>query len=138
MSSSDEPISIVEDLDPEPPPKRASRTWEVIAGLLLLVAVLGFASWEWVHQTRLQNEYGAGTDAIARQDWELAEADFQAASGYLDADKQAQQAVDNIATRNEQYEAAVAAEKLSDWPATLKAIQQVTRIQSSYKDAVQI
>ncbi len=100
--------------------------------------MLGFASWEWVHQTRLQNEYGAGTDAIARQDWELAEADFQAASGYLDADKQAQQAVDNIATRNEQYEAAVAAEKLSDWPATLKAIQQVTRIQSSYKDAVQI
>jgi hypothetical protein len=138
MHYSDEPISIVEDLDPEAPPKRSARLWEVILGLLLLTAVLGFAGWEWVHQTHLQNEYGAGTDAIARQDWESAETHFQAASGYLDADKQAQQAVDNIATRNEQYDAAVSAEKLGDWPATLMAIQQVTRIESTYKDAARI
>jgi len=138
MHYSDEPISTIEDLDPEPPPKRSARLWEVILGLLLLVSVLGFAGWEWVHQTRLQSEYGAGTDAIARQDWESAEAHFQAASGYIDADKQAQQAIDNITTRNEQYDAAIAAEKLGDWPATLMAIQQVTRIESSYKDATQI
>jgi hypothetical protein len=134
----DEPISVVEDLDPEPPPKRNVQMWEVVLGLLVLVGVLGFAGWQWVRQSHLQSEYGAGEDAVASRDWQAAETHFAAAAGYLDADKQAQQAAENVATRDKEYGAALAAEKNGDWAATLNAIQQVTGLQPGYKDSARI
>src|SRR5436305_15088193 len=100
MPPYDEPISIVEDLDPEPTPKRSIYTWEVVLGMLLLVGVLTFAGWQWARQSNLQSEYGAAMDAVSHQDWLSAERHFAAASGYLDSDKQAQQAAEKIATRD--------------------------------------
>jgi len=114
------------------------HVWEVVLGLLVLVGVLGFAGWQWVRQSHLQSEYGSGEDAVARQDWQAAETHFGAAAGYLDSDKQEQQAAEKVATRDKQYDAAVAARNKSDWLATLNAIQQVTGIQPDYKDAAQI
>jgi hypothetical protein len=134
----DEPISIVEDLDPEPPPKRSVYIWEVVLGLLVLVGVLTFAGWQWVRQDRLQSEYEAGLNAVSHQDWQAAETHFGAASGYLDADKQAEQAAENVATRDKQYDAAVAAGNKGDWLGTLQAIRQVTDVQPGYKDSTRI
>ncbi len=139
MQNSDETMSVIEDLDPEPPPKRSARTWEVIVGMVLLVAVLGFAGWEWVHQNQQQNNYREGTDAMRPVRTGMsAQAHFAAASGYLDADKQAQAVATKITQRDDQYRIATSRSNSGDWIACLKAIQQVEAIEPGYKDLAQI
>src|SRR6476660_8904348 len=111
MSYPNEPISIVEDLDPEPPPHSAphipgyppgaafSQWWELVLGLALLVGVLAFAGWQWLQQLTLQNNYAAGYAAVARHDWDSARSFFASIPGYHDSDQQAQQAVEMIDQR---------------------------------------
>src|SRR5437773_243440 len=108
MPYPDEPISIIEDLDPEPPPRSGGRQgWEIALGLLVLVAVLAFAGWQWLHENRQRDDYASGVEAISNHDWEEAQTYFASASGYRDADKQAQQATQNIAQRDSQYNTAL-------------------------------
>jgi hypothetical protein len=139
MPYSDDPISIVEDLDPEPLPTRGSRQlWEVVLGMILLVAVLVLAGWQWHRQDAQQSSYVAGAQAAARHDWDGAQAFFAAASGYHDADRQAQAAATQVARRDDQYGKAVANKDTSNWAACLKSIQQVIEIQPGYKDSAHI
>src|SRR3954454_7629307 len=108
MPYSDEPISIIENLDPEPSTKGGGRQWwEITLGLALLVAVLAFAGWQWLWQDAQQSSYAGGIAAAARHDWEAAQAQFSFASGYHDADKRAQQAADMISQRDSQYHIAL-------------------------------
>src|SRR5262245_32937350 len=140
MPYTDEPISIIEDLDPEPPPRSASgipraalgQWWEVVLGLALLLGVLAFAGWQWLQQLTLQNSYAAGYDAVARHDWDAARSYFASIPGYHDADRQARLAADMIAERDNQYQIALAGKGKGNWAATLKSIQQVTAIQPGY------
>jgi len=136
--STEELFSTVEDLDPEPPPKRSWRFWDVGLGLLLLVTVLGVAGWEWYHQNQQQSDYEAGTTAMARRDWDAAQSHFAAASGYRDADKQAQVVATQVAQRNAQYNVALASQDKGDWIACLQAVQQVGTIEPGYEDSPQI
>lgn len=139
MPNPDEPISIVEDLDPDPPARDGGRQWwEIGLGLALLVGVLAFAAWQWFRQDAQQSSYSAGVVAARKDDWEAAQTLFANASGYHDADKQAQQAADMIAQRDNQYYVALATSGTGNWAATLKSIQQVTSIQPGYKDSAQI
>src|SRR5436190_947667 len=151
MPYQDEPISIIEDLDPEPPPHSALLTrvagarhsafgqwWEIVLGLALLVGVLAFAGWQWLQQLSLQNNYAAGYAAIARHDWDSARSFFASIPGYHDADMQAQQAVEMIGQRDNQYQVALTSKNADNWAACLKSIQQVTSIQPDYKDSAQI
>ncbi|MEO8286848.1 MAG: hypothetical protein ABI670_10480 [Chloroflexota bacterium] len=136
MSNSEEPISVVEDLDPEPQGKRGAgwQSRELVFGLLLLFGVLGFAGWQWIKQDNQQSSYARGTNALARQDWEAAVSLFSGASGYRDADKQAMEAASKISERNRQYEIAIGYAQAGNWAAALKSIQIIEEIQSGYKD----
>jgi hypothetical protein len=139
MPYSDEPTSVIEDLDPEPPLRHGGRQiWEVVLGLALLAAVLGFAGWQWLRQDAQQRDYLAGTQAATRQDWEEAQALFTSASGYRDADQQAQAAATMVAKRNDAYNIALSTRNAGNWAACLDSIRQVEAIQHSYKDSDQI
>ncbi len=139
MLYSDEPTSVIEDLDPEPPPLHGVRQiWEVVLGLALLAAVLGFAGWQWLRQDAQQRNYLAGTQAAVKQDWEEAQALFTSASGYHDADQQAQAAATMVAKRNDAYNIALSTRNAGNWAACLDSIRRVEAIQRSYKDSDQI
>jgi hypothetical protein len=109
-----------------------------VLGLIVLVGVLGFAGWQWVRQNHLQDEYAAGIQAGQRQDWDAARAHFAAASGYLDADRRAQDVATTIAERDNLYNNALAYENAGNWSACLDSIKQVIAIESGYKDSAQI
>ncbi len=139
MAHSDEPISVIEDLDPEPSPRRGGRqVWEVVLGVLLLAGVLGYVGWQWARQEAQQRTYDAGSDAATRRDWDQAHTLFAAASGYLDADTQAKAAATTIAKRDDLYKTALDNENAGNWMAGLKSIRQVDDIQPGYKDSAQI
>jgi hypothetical protein len=139
MPYPDEPVSIVEDLDPEPPPISGRRQWwELALGLALLVGVLVFAGLQGIRQNAQQNSYAAGVAAAGKHNWEAAQTLFASASGYHDADRQAQDAAAKIAQRDNQYRLALANEETGDWAACLKSIQQVIDIQPGYKDSARI
>ena len=86
MPGSHEPVSVVEDLDPEPEqsPSRFQLR-ELVLGLLLLVGVLGFAGWQWWSQESRQSSYARAVTALSRNDLDQARALFAGASGYRDA-----------------------------------------------------
>jgi hypothetical protein len=139
MPNSDEPTSVVEDLDPEPPARHGGRqAWEPVLGVVLIALVLGFAGWQWLRQSQQQSSYAAGIEAAQRFDWEAAQAYFRSASGYSDADKQVQEIDGKIALRDDQYDTAIAALNAGNWAACLKSIQQVTDVQPGYKDSTRI
>lgn len=133
-----EHISIVEDMDPVPSRRGSWQGWEVALGISLLVGVLAFASWQGFRQDQQESNYAAGKEAVASRDWDGAHARFAAASGYRDADKQAQAVAATIAERDEQYNIAVSDEQTGEWAACLKSIQQVMQIEPGYKDAARL
>jgi hypothetical protein len=139
MPYTDEPISIIEDLDPEPQSSRGGRQfWEVVLGLLILAGVLAFAGWQWYRQEVIQANYASAVQAAIDHRWEDAHSLFAAASGYHDADSQAQAAAAKIGIRDNQYQVALASRDAGNWAACLKSIKQVNEIQFGYKDALQI
>ncbi|HST06396.1 MAG TPA: hypothetical protein VLQ48_16915, partial [Chloroflexia bacterium] len=72
-----EPISVVEDLDPEPPGKPGlSQRLELLVGVFVLVVVLSFVGWQWWHQQVQVSSYAAGQTALANVDWDAALSDF--------------------------------------------------------------
>ncbi|HUS14021.1 MAG TPA: hypothetical protein VM536_03290, partial [Chloroflexia bacterium] len=78
------PWADIEDLDPEPPARGMGRR-EWILGVLLLVSVLGLASWQWWDQQGKVTHYRAGQRAARAHEWDAALAAYRAAPGYLDA-----------------------------------------------------
>ena len=79
MSDAIEPISVVEDLDPEPPSKAGlTQRLEVLVGIFLLVAVLTYVGWQWWHAQAQTNAYNAGESALTAEDWDaLKEGNFR-------------------------------------------------------------
>ncbi|HYP39823.1 MAG TPA: hypothetical protein VEX13_05630 [Chloroflexia bacterium] len=129
----DQDISIVEDLDPEP----ATRGWtlqarEVVLGLALLIGVLSWAGWQWWDQEGKANIYRQGQQAEYRQRWEEAYAKYSAISGYKDADIRAQEAERLIKERDRCASEAIELASNQEWAASLKALQEVHRIQADY------
>ena len=69
----DEPISIVEDLDPEPPSKPgSSQRIELLVGVIFLSCVLAFVALQWWHQQAQISDYASGQAAMASNDWDSA------------------------------------------------------------------
>ena len=135
----DEPISIVEDLDPEPEP---TGSWlhlrEVVLGLLLLVGVFVWSGWEWWHQDQQQANYSIAQQAAADQDWEKALDYFSRVEGYKDADTRATEMKDLVSERNKQYEIAASSAEKGQWAAALQASEAVRRVQRDYRDTNQL
>ncbi|HYO50872.1 MAG TPA: hypothetical protein VEW94_13555, partial [Chloroflexia bacterium] len=118
-----DPISVVEDLDPEPPGKyKLAYAREFALGVVLLAAVLGFACWQWWQQEYRTSSYRYAQEAEASHDLDRALSLYSAASDYRDANAQATAIATLIAQRNEHYQAANEHAVKGEWPAALEAL----------------
>ena len=129
----DEPISLVEDLDPEPPvrPGLHSRL-ELILGVFLLACVLAFVGWQWWRQQAQVSSYAAGQTALADVDWDAALSDFSQAGDYRDAASQAQRAQEQVDERNRLYDSAQEHAANNQWLAALTDVRATALIQPGY------
>ena len=122
-------LASIEDLDPEPPGHAARiHRRELILGLLLVCALVGFGGWQWWDQGGKLGYYHAGQRAAAAHDWEAARTAYVAAGDYSDARSRAAEAATLITQRQEQSQLALAAAARGEWPAALAAAQQVLSI----------
>jgi hypothetical protein len=135
MSGWDGPVSVVEDLDPEPeqPPGRFLLR-DLVLGLLLLVGVLAFAGWQWWSQESRQSNYTNAVAALTNNDLDQARALFAGASGYRDADTRLADLDQRIAQRDSLYTTATAHISARDWPAALADLRSLRAIQPAYRD----
>ncbi|HMA36408.1 MAG TPA: hypothetical protein VKY74_18270 [Chloroflexia bacterium] len=129
----------IEELDPEPPARaRRGPRWERVLGLLLVLGLVGFGSWQWWQDSMLLGAYHAGQRAGAAHDWAAAQAAYLAAGGYADARQQAAVAAGKLVERDRQYALATAAAARGDWPAVLQAVQHLRRVVPDYRDSARL
>jgi hypothetical protein len=129
------PISVVEDLDPEPQgADRRRRLGELVLGLMLLIGVLSWGGWQWWHDTTLQEAYRTGSEAAERRDWDTARDAFRQASGYRDADSRAEDAARLVAGRDSRYAAATRALAEGRPLEAFQATTVLRTIQPDYRD----
>src|SRR5687768_17479488 len=93
-------ISIVEELDPEPPREGLSRTREFLLGLLIVTAVLAWGGWESWRQEHGGRNYRLGQQAESRHDWDAARAYYADAAGFKDADARGAEAARLVSERD--------------------------------------
>lgn len=135
----DEPISIVEELDPEPEPTgRWLHLREVMLGFLLLAGVLAWSGWEWWQQDYNQSNYLVAQQAADNQDWDRALQYFGIVKGFKDADIRASDMNKLVTERDTQYEIASSSAEKGEWAATLQAAEAVRRVQRNYRDTSQL
>jgi hypothetical protein len=141
MSSRDDnPLSEVEDLDPEPDQVRGRAWWrsprvgEVILGLVLLVGVIGWAGYTWWQDDTNSSNYQQGQQDESLRNWDGALAHYSSARGYKDADARAAEASRQIEARDTQYQAAKSAEQEGKAAQMLLAAQAVQSIQPRFRD----
>jgi hypothetical protein len=136
QAAQQDPISVVEDLDPEPPGKdKPTYAREFALGVVLLIAVLGFACWQWWQQEYRTSSYRYAQEAEADHDLDRALSLYSAASDYRDANAQATAIATLIAQRNAHYQTASELAAKGEWPAALEALQKVEPIQPDYRNA---
>jgi hypothetical protein len=129
------PFAHIEDLDP-PPARPASQMprWELVLGLLLVLSVTGFASWQWWDQQTRLTHYREGARAMAALDWTAAHRAFLAAAGYADADKRAADAAGLEKARNTAYAAASAAAAAEHWTDLVSPVARLQTLGPQYRD----
>ncbi|MEO6457042.1 MAG: hypothetical protein ABIO92_02025 [Chloroflexia bacterium] len=133
----DEPISIVEELDPEPT-GRWVHLREVMLGFLLLAGVLAWSGWEWWQQDQNQSNYLIAQQAADNQEWDRALQYFGMVKGFKDADVRASDMNKLVTERDTQYEIASSSAEKGDWATTLQATEAVRRVQRNYRDTGQL
>jgi hypothetical protein len=137
--SPDTSVSITEDLDPEPA-VRTERAYvrEAVLGLVLLLAVIGWAGWQWWGQESLQNNYRLAQRAEAGRDWDEAHARYAAAAGYKDSAARAAQAARIISERDGFYRDALSRVEQKQWSASIKALERLDQVQPGYADSARL
>jgi hypothetical protein len=128
-------ISVMEELDPEPQPKSGSfYAREFVLGVLLVLAVLGFAGWQWWQTEYRQSNYALGEQAARRFDWDEASARFSAADGYRDAGTRARAATERVRERDEHYSLGMGHFNAGRWAAALVELRAAAEVQPNYRD----
>ncbi len=129
----DEPISIVEDLDPEPPSKPgSSQRLELLVGVILLACVLAFVAFQWWHQQAQVSDYASGQTAMSVDNWDAALYHFTQAGDYRDAAQQATHAREQVTERNRLYTSAQQHTANHEWLESLADLRAVRQIQPDY------
>jgi hypothetical protein len=108
--------------------------WELVLGLLLVLSVTGFASWQWWEQQTRLTHYREGARAMAALDWTSARAAFVAAAGYGDADARAADAAGLERARNAAYSAARAADAAGQWTDLVAPVARLRTLGPQYRD----
>src|SRR5689334_17550995 len=108
--------------------------WELVLGLLLVLAVTGFASWQWWDQQTRLTHYRAGARAMVALDWTTAHAEFAAAAGYGDAETRAADAAGLESARTAAYTAALAADAAGHWTDLVAPLARLRTLGPQYRD----
>jgi len=128
-------ISTMVEIDPDPPSEGHSpHRRDFALGLLLILAVLSWAGWQWWHQQEIESHYRVAQQAAARQDWDAAYEHYTAASEYKDAHSRASEVANLIRGRDSRYQAALAHFREEQWAASLQALKSVRDIQPGYRE----
>ncbi len=134
----DPELSVVEELEPETEREPAhatagtSRRRELVLGLLLLAAVLGWAGWQWWYQDTAQNNYNLAVQAEAKKQWDQAYSRYTAASGYRDSAGRAAAVATTIAERDRYFASARTYSQRGEWFDAYRELAEVERIQPGY------
>jgi hypothetical protein len=108
--------------------------WELVLGLLLVLAVTGFASWQWWDQQTRLTHYREGARAMAALDWTAARRAFTAAAGYADADARAADAAGLESARSAAYTAALKADAARQWTDLVAPVARLRTLGPHYRD----
>src|SRR5215203_3186048 len=127
----------IEDYRPyeEPENEPRSRRMEMVAGVVLFVAVIGFVLFSYVKGEMQVGHYHAGVDALGGGDLDLAIAEFQAADGYLDSGVQIENAKSRIEDRDALYKEATDFASVGKWWQVSRSILDMQEVQAKYKDS---
>src|SRR5947207_14736039 len=104
-----------EELDPEPTRARGRRRWEAGLAAMLLIVILGFAGWNWLHGTIATATYRQAVAAVDTHHWAAAQAAFVAAGAYQDAPARAAAAAKQVQYLDQTYAQLQAAQQASNW-----------------------
>jgi hypothetical protein len=133
-----EDISVMEDLDPEsasgPGSARRWHLFELVMGLVLLAAVVGWSGFTWWRDETNRLDYEQAQKAASQHEWDVAQARYAAAGGYKDSAARAALASGKLRERDAQYKLASQFQK-SGLPArAYQAARVVQTIQPGYKN----
>ena len=135
MQNDDPLISEVEDLDPDPTPRKGRLdVRELLLGCLLLVMTLGWAGWQWWQQDSKESSYRMGQEAEKESRWSEARSDYAAAADYRDATTRAASVTKVINALQDNFVSARWHAQEGDWAAALRAVQAVHAIDPHYGD----
>lgn len=128
-------FSVIEDLDPEEGRgRRGLARLDLLVGVPLVLLVILFVGWNWWHTEQQAAQYRAGEEAARNNDIDAALGYFAGASGYKDADIQAQNFRVMLENRDRLYKSAVDFADQGNWLEALRDIREVAKIQPEYED----
>ena len=128
-------ISVMEELDPDPPSNgRFRHSGEVLIGLVLLLGVITWSGWQWWDQQQMESHYHLAQQAALRKDLDEALASYLAAGEYRDAAERADEIAQLIDERDRQYNATLEFARREEWPSSFEAVETVREIQPGYRD----
>jgi hypothetical protein len=108
---------------------------ELFLGVALLLAVVGFALNNYVTQEAQAGRYRAGLNALERGDLEAALSELEAAGGYLDSGRRAEEARQRVRLRDDLYsEAADAFAEGRLWSAS-RLFFQLGKLSPGFRDS---
>jgi hypothetical protein len=108
------------------------------AGLLIVIAVTGYALFDWALSTVRTDAYYEGLAAVESRDWDRAASAFGRADGYRDATLRKQQVADKIAERDHLYDQALQAFRLQRWQEAIDSIKRLQDIQPGFGDSAEL
>ncbi len=108
------------------------------AGLLIVIAVTGYALFDWALSTVRTDAYYEGLAAVESRDWDRAASAFGRADGYRDATLRKQQVAGKIAERDRLYDQALQAFRLQRWQEVIASIKRLQDIQPGFGDSAEL
>jgi hypothetical protein len=106
----------------------AGQHRERVLGLLLLLCICLASSWQFWTEAQRHEAYKQGVRAAAGQDWEAAQAGYQAAAGYTDADMRAAAAGQLVAEQRKLVRQAAADRRRCDGAGLARVVRRLQAI----------
>ncbi|MEO5951039.1 MAG: hypothetical protein ABIQ44_01050, partial [Chloroflexia bacterium] len=122
-------------LDDGPESEPRGRRMEMVAGVVLVVMVIGFVLFNYVKGEMQGGHYHAGAEALGGGELDKAVSELQASDGYLDSAKLIEQANAKIEDRDAFYKEATDFASVGKWWQASQSILDMQEVQRSYKDS---
>lgn len=107
----------------------------MLAGLALVVAVIGFVLFNYIKQEVQVGHYHAGVDALAAGELDRAVSELQASDGYLDSSALIDSAHARMEERDRLYKQASNYAGVGKWWQAARSILEMQELQKSYQDS---